>query len=271
MNLINRICSPGSIILDRIETYPNEIMMIVESNYEILNNYIKKEEIIDKKAITNVILRIRRTFNEFSIEWNDILNSIKDILINKKFIGFHCTRLINYEINYIIENGLMPLDPNFTKQRLDYLVKNKLISINNYKHLLTNNASNLTYRKGRIFFFHCISTFRDMNGLYRLFRSWGGEAIYFNNENDINIFNEIKLIGKPYIIIAELDYNDLINYHDLSEKLIIKIINNRKRKRSSIDFDSSICHNVSIYKYISIDNPDFDKLTKYKNWRYQID
>ena len=85
------------IILDYIETWPNELVAYLEGK---LNN------------------------NEYTINIENSINDIKQILHQTKFIGFHCTRLTDEEIMNIKAKGLNLKRSELLANRIDFLKKN---------------------------------------------------------------------------------------------------------------------------------------------------
>ena len=184
------------IILDSIETWPSEIVEVIQADLRQLECYIRVEDDYEEKIKSDPILKITRYENVFKSYWIKASKLIDEILCNKKIISFHCTRLVDYEISDILKNGLKPLDGDFSIKRIKELFDNGLISEKSSQELKKNNNCYDENREGMLFFFHFIKTLKDESGLEYLFRYWGGEAIYRNHKEN----EELKTIGKPCII-----------------------------------------------------------------------
>ncbi len=85
------------VILDCIDTWPNSILNIIQKNIYVIENYLKIEEEIDKKANEDISLRINRPQNKFKTTYCDVIEKIQIELKNKLFIGFHCTKITDFE------------------------------------------------------------------------------------------------------------------------------------------------------------------------------
>ena len=258
----HNIYDKHNFILDNIDTRPVSVKKLIILNDKLIKQFLLEESFIDNKAYEDVMYRINRPINKYKEKWSILLDKIEREIEKIQIMSFHCTRLTDQEINDIVQNGLKPLDFNFTKKRLDCLLKEWLINKNTYNILLKENAASDENRKWKIFFFHCISTCRDEWWLHRLFRSWGGEAIYLNHEENKEINNQIRKIGKPCIIVATLDYNETKLYQWIAEKIIKIMLNIGSISR--YDTDSYIDHITPCYKIITIDDSTFEKLTNYK-------
>lgn len=260
------LCEKNSFILDDKSTRPISVKEIIKKNLSLFKNYLKVESKIDQMAIENVDYRTGRPNNEYSLERLAVLEKIETEIKKHRIMWFHCTRLIDMEIENISKNWLKPLDKEFTKNRIKTIFNKKLISKEAYNVILENNESNNKYREGNICFFHSLKQLKDELWLHRLLRSRWGEAIYCNHESNQKIFGELRQIGKPCIIIAFIDYKYLKLYRPISETMIKNLIN----KRNDI-FDWFIKRSVKIFKIITIEDPKFEQLIDYKNRTYKIE
>lgn len=250
------------LIIDQISTWPSEIVNLIESARNDLLNNLKEEARIDNLAIKNVEYRYNRPFNKYKESWCKVVELIENELKETKIIGFHCTRLMDYEISDIIENGLRPLDPNFSNSRIETLFDNMLITYEFKNKLIDKGELSAKYRTNRTFFFHCISTLTDEFGLCRLFKSWGGEAMYFNNENG----TALQEIGIPCIVVASINRTELNEWPSLSERMICIYLDNDYHPH---DFDSWMINKnrTEVLTVIKRENKLFEQLTNIKNWR----
>ena len=56
--------------------------------------------------------------------------------------------------------------------------------------------------------------------VYRLLRSWGGEALYANHEADPQIGPLLREVGTPYIVVAAIPVEDIKTYVPIGERLV---------------------------------------------------
>lgn len=250
------------IILDYIDTWPNSILNIIQENIYVIENYLKTEEEIDEKANEDIFLRRNIPQNEFKNTYYDLIHKIQLELKNKLFIGFHCTKITDFENEDIKENGLKPLRKSFLDERLLKLKEKKLINENTYLYLKKNNLSKEMYRKDRVFCFHCISTLKDHWGLSRLFKFWGGEALYREYEEKKLIRDNVLSIGKPSIILCSIREKDINRYDDIPERMIKFFLD----PDTNCDFDNWLKKEVKVLNIINSKDKIFETLTNFSTW-----
>lgn len=98
-------------------------------------------------------------------------------------MGYHCTRLTPAEVGRLRREGLRALSPDLVRARLEALVNADEMSSAQCRFLCHPMVhSHLTDRNGRraglVWLCPDRSTLRGAWGVYRLFRSWGGEALH---------------------------------------------------------------------------------------------
>lgn len=264
------------VILDVLETWPTQVIDLLELNLKIIQSYLIEQKEIDEKLCTDDLeYRLNPPNNSWMQEWADVTAKIKIIIQDYLFCGLHCTRLVESEIDDIQFNGLKPLCPDFTKKRLEKLLKDNLISLETAQEIINENESSISSRIGQVCFSHCLSTLTQEPYVYRLFRSWGGEAIYVGREYKPS-GKELRHIGIPCIVVGVLNYSDIAyaNTVCLFEERMINIWANYYKLCEGIpednDFDSSLKKDVQIIDIIKYDNPLFEKLTNSSTWTEKI-
>jgi len=190
------------IILDKDETWPNELKLLFTKNKEIIKNYLFEDVYIHEG-----MRRYEHLHNKYQNEFIDILNASLSILKDKKLIAFHISRLHNKEINYIKANGLLPTNEELYKTKLDFLIEENLINEDEYKILSTQSLINDEIRKNKIYCFLTTNTFNN-NSYGDLGDAWGGEVIYRSIDVYENI-KKIKSIGEKCIVICEINDNEI--------------------------------------------------------------
>lgn len=263
--LLNKI--DNHIVLDLIETWPKEVQQIIENNEEMIRAYLELEYEIDRQAEEDVHLRVFRPENNYKVDWSNIVDEIEGKLKTNRFIGFHCTKLIDSEINHISTYGLKPLSSEILSSRLEELYSNGMLSKIVFEQLKSNNLSSEYNRKDRVFFFHGVNTLKFESGLYRLFRLWGGEALYANHERNPKIYTELFHIGKPCIVLGSLVYEDINPYPLLATRFINIFLNKDNLKYNTYDFDNCVKNGVKVINIITVEDKLFEQLTNYSNWK----
>ena len=204
---------PDHLVLDDIHTWPKKVRRLLTRLEPKLHEYRDLESKIDTAEQLNSSLRVCRRWNEHERYWSSTKYKIHEYLNSKMIIGFHCTRLTEIEIKDIKKNGLKPLSVEHTISRINKTIDDGLIA----KQLIQNNEVNDINRKGRVCFFHSPSNLNDEVGLCRLFRAWGGEAIYVNHEKNKSLFSKLTSIGKPCIVVASIFPNEV---NDIEKRII---------------------------------------------------
>jgi hypothetical protein len=246
------------IIIDQVTTWPESIYNLIDSSKNELSKYIS-----EKKRIENIRNRASRPRNEYEDKWISVFNLINSYLDQSKIVGFHCSRLMNDEMEDILTNGLTPLNRDFANKRIKRVYEKGLIPINLMNRLLNKEELSEENRVGSIYFTHNTSTLRNEMGLYLLFKLWGGEAIYSGFEEN----KYLQKIGIPCIIVASIEYQYLIEFN-LCERMIGIYLGDSYYY--SHDFDSWINTKVNVLAIIKRNNKLFNFLTKIDEWDEKI-
>ncbi|ALU75137.1 hypothetical protein AUW17_07620 [Tenacibaculum dicentrarchi] len=251
------------IIFDNIESWPNEIINIIKNNEKLLKDFLEKKIHIDKLAIEDVMLRYNRPENIYRKEWDIIINKIDDILEQYSIIGIHCTKLLDWEIEDIKQNGLKPLSKTCTKNRIEKAFKQNFLSIKLKDKLINKKEVNDDNRKGKVYVFHCLKNLKDERGLNRLFGLWGGESLYFYIKDN----QELKKIGTPCIAFTSIKINELNFNPKLSKRMISIYFNDNYFDH---DTDSVIKTDLKVLRIVKRNEKLFEKLTGIENWDNKI-
>ena len=86
--------------------------------------------------------------------------------------------------------------------------------------LRSRNQIGDSNRSGRTWFIFTRAPLRDKSGIERLFRSWGGEALYNSHEDDHRTGSLVRGIGSPRIVVAAVPVVGLQCFMDVGERLI---------------------------------------------------
>ena len=116
--------------------------------------------------------------------------------------GFHCTRLTDFEVAVIRATGMVPPNAAILRRRISEIERAGLISAKITERLISENYAAEPTRADKIWFVFTASSLNDRLGVERLFRSWGGEALYAGHEHDLETGPALKRIGTPRIIEA---------------------------------------------------------------------
>lgn len=251
------------IILDQINSWPKTVLELIENHEQSLKGYLQEEKRIEKIGRTDLKIRYNRPQNPFGVEWVEVADKVDEILQEYKIVGFHCTKLMDYEIKDVIKNGLIPLDKDFANTRINILFDKGFISKELRNKIISKAELSEKIRAGRIFVFHCLSTLKDEWGLNKLFGFWGGESIYQYLKNS----TELRQIGIPCIVVTSIKISELDIYPSLSRRMLCIYFDDNLHPH---DTDSVIEKKLDVLKVIQRDNMLFSKLTNIESWSDEI-
>lgn len=122
--------------------------------------------------------------------------------------AYHATRLLPHEVEGIRNEGLHRLDADLIQKRLESAAALGVLTdvqANRLResHMLTGIDTGR--REGQVCLFLSRSTFEEEHGLWRLFATWGGEAIYFGAGRGTDLSSHLLTIGEPALVVAALD------------------------------------------------------------------
>jgi hypothetical protein len=266
----------GHIILDSIETWPASIRDILASKEVGLRSYVEEELRLDECAREDMMLRYRPRSNPHKRGWQETTRRVRELADAHPVVGFHCSRLIPEEIDDIRATGLRPLSHAFTCERIDRLVHQNLVSAALAPELKRRDDSphaGLARREGLLSFFHCLSTLeRDEEGLYRLLRYWGGEAVYGHHPESSLARDALRRIGTPCIVLATLRPSDVGIVGSFEERLIGVWLDRGRANAHSHDCDTQVANrSVPVFDVVEYADPRFERLTSCSKWEHWID
>ncbi len=239
------------IVFDLIESWPDAFLNILKKNQELVKLYFDEEYRVDLLGREDIQIRLFSPPNQYIEPFIEINEMISNILFDQFFIGFHATRLTENEILNVSKIGLQPLTPLLVKEKLEILQQNNYINSKDAELILNNNSSSKSNRINLVWMFHCLSTLKENNGTDNLFKYWGGESIYRHFKNDTKNAFDLTSIGSPCIIICKVSGKEMINYTNISERMIKYWYNLHNSIKENCDFDHHVNHKVKVIKVIS--------------------
>lgn len=267
-----------SVEIEDKSTWPRNFLEIATQEKQLIISYHKFKEDIESKSIKNVELRYNPPLNPFRAEYEEIVYRTEELLMLNNIVAYHCTKLIDYEIENIKRDGMKILSKELVQERLTsaykygYLLKEEfdyLINSQDINEILYNKHG---VRTERICFLANRSMLRnDVNGIYRFFRSWGGEGVYWGHETDKIIAPTLRKLGTPCIIKCSIPVNDIEHFSSsLAERFFSNLIaSDIENPEPSSVFEMYIKRNLDtseIIEVIELQNPTFNELTDYNNW-----
>ena len=263
--------------IEDIQSWPEEFRDEAFKHKTLLISYHQEYRRISRLGEEVLIARVYPPLNEFEEEYRALADRLETILSERRIVGYHCTRLTASEIKAIKNRGLNILSKELVQQRLDNALIDGLLT--EEEALYLRNSDNLKEtlddkyggRTGMIWFCPNRSSLQYESGVYRLFRSWGGEAIYWGHERDDNIAHAIRRLGKPCIVKCALPFCVAGHFSErLSDRFLSYVVSDAiEYPEPSVRFDMCSKQNLAatdILEIIEITDPEFEQLTGYKSW-----
>jgi len=268
--------------IEDLETWPKNFKDLVQNNKKMIISYQRKMKDIHKlcREDETFTLRFSPPTNEYEDDYKNLVKKLDGILKVHNIIGYHCTRLTREEIEDIKTSGMKTLSEELIKKRLSDALDNKYITKDQYNYLNSSKYIEGNYKNANgnrtdmIFFCPNKSTLhKDPHGIYRFFKSWGGEALYWGHENDKNICETLQSIGTPCIIKCSVPFTESKLFcirNSYSERFLSFFISNDiQYPEPSAECDMMIKRSLKTNEVINViefSNPLFKELTKYDSW-----
>jgi hypothetical protein len=265
----------GVIDLESEDTWPEELRSLLEKYTHSLDAFEREKSRILRLCEKSMEARIHPHINRYVRRRTDILERVESILSGKNLLGFHCTRLHQDEIRAILGEGLVPLSPELVVGR----VKNRMISGDISEgiaaKLLSQHQAADENRQGMIWFVFSKSLLADESGVWRLFRFWGGEALYGGHDEDPDTGAVLRRVGSPSIVVASVRLDRALeSIWPVSERFVARWL---RRRRIRTEFPPEMEAYMSarlgpdriLWVLTHLDS-DFVKLTRYRKWRLSI-
>lgn len=132
------------------------------------------------------------------------INLLSDALKPYSIRGWHCTRLTDGEVNAVEADGLVPMSIDLIERRIAFQVQGGLVSTVVGDALRAAHLGSAHNRAGMIWF--CFFPPKDAgeDGIHRLLRYWGGEAVYLTHGLNGSIASVLRQLGRPCIVEADV-------------------------------------------------------------------
>lgn len=122
--------------------------------------------------------------------------------------GWHCTRLLDAEVQDILKDGLQVLSEDLLIKRIDAAQAAGDLANEVAARLRVGHQAGHWSRKGQLWFGFS-SELPDEQAVSPLLRSWGGEAMYWAHTNDGQIAPVLQNLGRPTVIDAWVPISSL--------------------------------------------------------------
>lgn len=198
-----------AVILDCFESIPHDLVSIFrkfEVQYKELNLNGKRYWYEDS--------RLNRMCSE-GILFEEITTKLEEM--NTEFMFFHVSKLLDFEISDIKNNGFKPTTREMITNKVTNAFNRGYFEQNEYELLLskitpeTQNPRSLFYNYTKITFL-----LEDSKNSMNINSHWGGESTSWHIDKHSKIDNEVKLysklenLGSTCVVINKISYKDLI-------------------------------------------------------------
>lgn len=275
--------SKVAVEIEDTATWPRRLYKTAMASRDVLVAYHLEMKRIDRLCEDDVFLRVNPPTNPHAAAYSTLITELESLLAGCSIVGYHCTRLTQNELQDIRQNGLQLLSPALLESRLRSAYHQGLLTPKQYEYLTThpqirsNLANENGNRTGMTFFCPNRSTLADPPSVYRLFRSWGGEAFYCGLEGDSFVSMTIRSIGKPCLVKCQIPVREMRpSYPCLAARLAsFLVIADVDFPEPSFQFDLSIKRNLAaaeVEEIIEAGLDSFESLTRCGSWpeRYGI-
>lgn len=269
--------SEQAVEIEDRKTWPKELNALALAHEPLILSYYREEKRVDRLSREDLLVRFNPPLNPHKAEYKWLVAEFDEVLSHHRFVGYHCTRLTSGEIENIKEHGMRTLSESLIQDRLDHAFSEKHLSQQQYSYLRTSASlqSNLTNKNGartsRIWFSPNRSTLKVESDVFRLFRSWGGEALYRGHEEDPLVVATLRCTGMPCIVKCKIPFGDAKDYRgSYGERFLSQFISKKvKCPDPSPAFDMFVerdLDHTEVLAIFDINNPRFEKLTGYSHW-----
>ena len=267
--------------IEDIQSWPEEFRDEAFKHKTLVVSYHQECHRISQLGEDDIHARIYPPRNVYGADYRALADHLEEILLRHHIVGYHCTRLTAREIQNIKDDGLKILTGDLVQRRLDqtledgYLTKIQMLELKNCDILKDNLDNRNRSRTEMIWFCANRTSLKEYRRVYRLLRSWGGEAIYRGHENDDPLSQKIRKIGTPCIIKCALPFSDAKHfYNNFSERFLSHLVTDAvDDPEPQAIFEMYVKRNLAptevlvIYDY---SHPEFERLLDYDNWKYEF-
>lgn len=264
---IDKFKNKGYIFLEDPKTWPKDWISLIEKNRELIINYLDEDAAIleERNKLKESGRESENKYdveNSFSKKIGRFTKTFKALILstNQQILCYHATRLMDYEVELIKQNGLKKCSLELRKEKIDNLLEYNII--NKYEYEILSNKENnpLVLRPKRLNNTDLIwgyNTFdiNDYEDCAYFLNDYGGEMIdqaSFSNELKV----KLQKASKPYIIIC-IDKISLFavksnkSENEYFENIIKPYINNDEIK--FLNFQLKNIDSLPIYDVVKYD------------------
>ncbi len=192
--------------LDNATTFGAELVQVLEESRSISLGYRAEEQRLLKDPDGSLAYTLRP--NKFANERRRVIEKeVMPLLQGRTLLGWHYTRLLPHESTKIRSNGMVVSTLESMKARLESARGHGLLTDDEVQALtegspLLRDETQQRCRSGKLFFVPKRLPI-DYAGVAPLTSSWGGEVIYFWQE-DHTLRAKLNSMGVPSVVEAAI-------------------------------------------------------------------
>lgn len=258
---------------DEEATWPPKVIRLLLDNQELITAYEERERYLSGLSASQ---HIAAGFpeNSYRDKRAGLVSQIDDIVSEFSIIGYHATRLIAHEASNLAGGMLEVLSLELVRRRIDQARSSGFLSAEDAEALLASSlAGDISEPHGKrigmiwmVFFKSLVCT----DGLYRIFRYWGGEATYWAHEES-EMGKTLMGIGSPALLQCEVPISDLNAFGPIGERFIAAFMERRDlRCVNGYEFEAYSRKPAKVRRVIAWGTKEFDDLTRHAEWSLQL-
>lgn len=260
--------------LNDVSSWPTEIVRFIEQNQELFDDWHgPTAESRDRNRQPGE----HRIGPRFSAKvYDQTVNEFQQLLLPHTLeSGFHCTRLTPAEIGAIRRGGMQLQNSTSLRSRIAALELAGLIDNDAAAAFSSVNGADDDNRAGMIWFCFFPPHLAGEGAIERLFRYWGGEALYIWHEDDANRSVVLERVGVPSIVVADVP----IRLLERNSSLVITLVRRHFQNRGN-EIVESARHETytrfplpaeAIRRVVCFPEAEFLELTGCERWRNPLD
>ena len=268
--------------IENIDSWPPDFREAAVQSMQLVISYHAECLRIGKyREGEDVFLQIHPPDNRYKQDYRALVKRLEALLLPHRIVSYHCTRLTQEEIVDIRQEGLRVLTTDLVDKRLEqclshgYLEQAAYERIKNSPHLSESLNDKNGKRTDMIHFCANRSTLQDCVDVYRLFRSWGGEALYWGHEQDAYLAPVLGRIGIPCIVVCAIPFKRVKQpYYEFPEYFLSYMVSEEIEHTclsSTVNpcTEENLCSS-EILDIIRYSDSRFEELTSEASWPEQF-
>jgi hypothetical protein len=261
----------SAIHVDDENTWPDVVRQLFEDASAVLRGYERERARIDALCREDVMARISPPWNKYRDKRNNVIAAADDLLSGECLVGYHCTRLHADEISAMLASGLQPLSMELLLDRIRRRVAVGDISEAMARRLTSENQAGDKNRNGSVALIFTRKPLKDELGVGRLFRSWGGEALYNSHEDDGETGPVLRSIGEACIVEAVISVSKIKTFCSVGERFYNRYLADRDVKTGhDPEMEGFTNGEVAVRRVIRRANTEFVCLTSCEEWNEKL-